>query len=177
VVREGLVGLADKDDWRDGATSALAEFDLDPPRSEVARQVVRHLAMQLGACDQGPFFCLCCVDERLVGADPDARRDHAVGVAVVAARDAHVSRQELAEALAGATRCPPAERLATGARRRAVRARLGRLGKLATDSMPTLASELKALAAEPLPEHVAHDDVWQAVCVHLLAEVGRPGLN
>ena len=35
----------------------------------------------------------------------------------------------------------------------------------------------KAIAAEPLPERPADDDVWQAVCVHLLAEVGRPQLN
>jgi hypothetical protein len=43
--------------------------------------------------------------------------------------------------------------------------------------MPELAVELKALAAEPLPDHAADDDVWREACLHLLAEVGRPELN
>jgi hypothetical protein len=56
-----------------------------------------------------------------------------------------------------------------------VRARLGRLGALATESMPDLAIALKALAAEP--ERPEDDDVWLEACAHLLAEVGRPDLN
>ena len=110
-------------------------------------------------------------------ADPCDRRAHALEAAVVAARNAAVPESELREALAGAMQCPPADRIATVARREAVRTRLGRLGELATESMPALAAELKAIAAEPLPERPADDDVWQAVCVHLLAEVGRPQLN
>ena len=43
--------------------------------------------------------------------------------------------------------------------------------------MPDLAVQLKALAAEPLPERAEEDDVWQEACVQLLAEVGRPDLN
>jgi hypothetical protein len=177
MVRDGLVRLSGEDDWEQGAAAALAEFDRDPPRSEVAREVVRYLAMQLGSADHPVVFCLCCIEEELTRAGPSDRRAHAVRVAVVARRDADVPAGEIQQALAGAARCPPAERLGTVERRAAIRTRLGRLGELATESMPELAVELKALAAEPLPERAADDDVWQEACLHLLAEVGRPELN
>jgi hypothetical protein len=133
--------------------------------------------MQLGSSDHPVFFCLCCIEEMLVRAEPTDRRAHAVRVAIVATRNAGVPAAEIQEALAGAARCPPAERIGTVERRAAVRARLGRLGELATESMPDLAVELKALAAEALPERPEDDDVWLEACVHLLAEVGRPDLN
>ncbi|MFL5962280.1 MAG: hypothetical protein ACJ757_05240 [Gaiellaceae bacterium] len=177
MIRDGLVRLAGQDGWERGAAAALAEFDRDPPRSEVAREVVRHLAMQLGSADHPVFFCLCCVEEAVVRAEPAERRAHAVRVAIVATRNAGVPTAEIQEALAGAAACPPAERLGTVERRRALRTRLGRLGELATESMPDLAVQLKALAAEGLPERAVDDDVWQEACVHLLAEVGRPELN
>jgi hypothetical protein len=177
MVREGIVRLSSLDGWEQGAAAALAEFDRDPPRSEVAREVVRHLAMQLGSADHPVFFCLCCIEEALVRAEPAGRRAHAVRVAIVARRNAGVPASELQDALVEAARCPPAARLGTVARREAIRTRLGRLGELAAESMPDLAVELKALAAEPLPERPEDDDVWQEACVHLLAEVGRPDLN
>jgi len=71
----------------------------------------------------------------------------------------------------------PVERLATEERRTAVRLRLGRVGRLGRDSIPALATELRALAVEPLPERALDDDVWGAVCTALLAEVARPDLN
>jgi hypothetical protein len=176
-VREGIVQLTGCEGWEKGAAEALAEFDRDPPRSEVAREVVRHLAMQLGSAEHPLFFCVCCVEEALVRAEPAERRAHAVRVAIVATRNAGVPPAELHAALADAARCPPAVRLGTVERRAAIRARLGRLGELATESMPELAVELKALAAERLPDRPEDDDVWQEACVHLLAEVGRPDLN
>jgi hypothetical protein len=177
MVREGIVRLSSQDGWEQGAAAALAEFDRDPPRSEVAREVVRYLAMQLGGADHPVFFCLCCIEEGLVRTEPPGRRGHAVRVAIVAARNAGVPASEIQAALADVAQCPPAERLGTAARRAAIRTRLGRLGELASESMPDLAVELKAIAAERLPEHAADDDVWQEACVHLLAEVGRPDLN
>lgn len=177
MVRAGIVRLSAWDGREQGAAAALAEFDRDPPRSEVAREVVRQLAMQVGNNDHPVFFCLCCIEEMLVRAQPAERRAHAVRVAIVATRNAGVPVAEIQEALAGAAHCPPAERLGTVERRAAVRTRLGRLGELGTESMPDLAVELKKLAAEPLPERAADDDVWQEACVHLLAEVGRPALN
>jgi hypothetical protein len=176
MVRDGLVGLSGQGGWEEGAGKALAEFDRDPPRSEVAREVVRYLAMQLGGAEH-PFFCLCCIEETLGRVEPADRRAHAVRVAIVATRNAGVPAGEIEEALADAARCPPAERLGTVERRAAIRTRLGRLGALATESMPDLAVELKALAAEPLPGRAEDDDVWEEACVHLLAEVGRPDLN
>ena len=177
MVREGLVRLCGLDGWEQGAVAALAEFDRDPPRSEVAREVVRHLAMQLGSEDHPVFFCLCCIEDALVRADPAERRAWAVRVAIVATRDAAVPSTEVEAALAGAARCQPAVLLGTVERRAAIRARLGRLGAFATESMTALAVELKALAAEPLPETPEADDVWQEACAHLLAEVARPELN
>ena len=177
MVRAGIVRLSACEGWEQGAAAVLAEFDRDPPRSEVAREVVRHLAMQVGSNDHPVFFCFCCIEEMVVRAEPAERRAHAARVAIVAKRNAGVPVAEIQEALAGAARCPPAERLGTVERRAAVRTRLGRLGELGTESMPDLAVELKKLAAEPLPEHAADDDVWQEACVHLLAEVGRPDRN
>ena len=177
MVREGIVRLSAIESWEQGAAAALAEFDRDPRSSEVAREVVRHLAMQLGSADHPVFFCLCCVEEALVRAEPAERRAHAVRVATVARRDAAVPTHEIQEALADATRHPPAERIGTLGRRQAIRTRLGRLGELATESMPELAAELKALAAEPLPERPEDDDVWHEACEQLLAEVAKPELN
>jgi hypothetical protein len=176
MVRDGLVGLSGQDGWEEGSAKALAEFDRDPPRSEVAREVVRHLAMQLAGSEH-PFFCVCCIEEALGRVEPADRRRHARRVAIVATRNAGVPVAEIEEALADGARCPPAMRLGTVERRAAIRTRLGRLGELATASMPDLAVELKALASEPLPERAEDDDVWQEACVHLLAEVGRPDLN
>jgi hypothetical protein len=177
MVRDGIVQLSGQEGWEQGGAAALAEFDRDPPRSEVAREVVRHLAMQIGSADHPVFFCLCCIEELLGRAEPADRRALGVRLAVVARRNAGVPAAEIQAALAGAARRPPAERLGTVERRAAIRTRLGRLGAFATESMPELAVELKALAAERLPDRPEDDDVWQEACVHLLAEVGRPDLN
>jgi hypothetical protein len=176
MVREGIVQLSGEDGWEQNAVAVLAEFDRDPPCSEVAREVVRYLAMQVGGADH-PFFCLCCIEEALGRAEPAERRAHAVRVATLASRNAGVPVVEIEEALADAARCPPAVRLGTVERRAAIRTRLGRLGALATESMPDLAVALKALASERLPDRPEDDDVWQEACVHLLAAVGRPDLN
>src|SRR5215218_6116179 len=66
-VREGLVQLAEKPDWSSGAAAAIQELDLKSGRSDVAREVVCHLAMQLGQADQPFCACLCCIDEELEG--------------------------------------------------------------------------------------------------------------
>jgi hypothetical protein len=177
LVRDGIVRLSARDEWEAAGAAALAEFDRDPPASDVAREVVRYLAMQVGHVGLPFGFCLCCVEEALRGAEPSDRRGHALRVAVVAARAADVPRDELRKALAGAAWRDPADRIGTVERRMAVRTRLGRLGELATESMPPLALALKAIAAEPLPADAAGDDVWQAAAAHLLREVGRPELN
>jgi hypothetical protein len=177
LVRDGIVRHSADDEWEAAAVAALAEFDRDPPASGVAREVVRYLAMQVGHLGLPFGFCLCCVEEALRRAGPPDRRGHALRVAVVGARAADVPRDELREALAGAALRDPADRLGTVERRRAVRACLGRLGELATESMRPLALALKAIAAEPLPADAADDDVWQEAAAHLLREVARPELN
>jgi hypothetical protein len=178
-IREGLVRVAaDKDkDWERAAAAALVEFDRAPRQAEVSREVVRHLAMQLGGTDHPVFFCLDCLAESMSDAEPRGRRELAARAAILARRNAAVPEVEIREALAGAPACSPSERLGTVERRLAVRSRLGRLGELGRDSMPTLAAELRAIAGEPLPERAVDDDVWEVTCAALLTDVARPELN
>jgi hypothetical protein len=177
LIREGLVRLAADEGWEQGAATALAEFDRSPRDADVSREVVRHLAMQLGSNDHPVFFCLLCIDETLPRVEPGGRRELACRVAIVARRNAAVSEAEAREALAGFGSRAPATRLGTLERRQAVRARLGRLGALGEESMPGLAAELRAIAAEPLPKRVEDDDVWAVACTALLADVARPERN
>ena len=151
MVREGLVSLHRQDEWRSGAEAALAEFDRDPQRAEVAREVVRHLALDLSNEDMPFLFCVHCLEEHLGNAAPKERRA--------------IARLGLAD------------ELGTRERRRAVRRRLGRLATFGRTSVPRLAAELQVIAGEPLPTDPAEDDAWQVVLAHLLAEVAMPELN
>jgi hypothetical protein len=175
-VREGIMRLGAKDAWRAGAERALEEFDRDPPRSEVAREVVRHLAMQLSFDDCSSFFCLDCLDIAVSAAEPADRRALAVRAAAVASTSAVIPAAELAVAR-GAVHRSPVLRLGTRDRRIAVRTRLRRLGELGRASIPHLAAELRAIGAEPVPASAADDDVWEVACTHLLNAEVRPELN
>lgn len=173
-VREGLVELADEDDWRAAAESALVELDRDPYAAEIAREVTRHLAMELSHEDTPFFFCVHCLDLGVEAAPAAERRALAREVAVLARRDAAVPRNRVAAAM----RMPQGvERLGTRERRLAVRRRLGRIGSLGRASLPSLGPQLRALAAEPLPENAGEDDVWAVVVAALVEEVMQPALN
>ena len=63
AVREGLVRLAEDAEWSEGASESIEALDVDSGRSEIAREVVRHLAMQLGQADQ-PILCLSLLHRR-----------------------------------------------------------------------------------------------------------------
>jgi hypothetical protein len=117
------------------------------------------------------------LEERLSHAPAESRRALARQVAIVARRNVEVPESEVAAALAGAVNEPPIERLGTRERRAAVRARLGRIGSLAEQSMPILAAELRLIGDEALSPLAADDDVWAVVCEALLADVARPELN
>ena len=178
LIRQGLERAAALgDDWATAAATALGELERSPSGAPVTRAVVQHLAMQLGGADHPVFFCLDCLDQAMSAAPPAERRALAVQVAILATRNAAVPEAELRAALATAALHPPAVRLATVARREAVRARLGRLGAFGRTSMPVLAAELTKIAAEPLPERAEEDDVWQEACAYLLREEVRPELN
>jgi hypothetical protein len=177
LIRAGLERLAARDGWEQAATAALREFDRAPQEAKVTREVIRCLAMQVGGEDQPPFFCLDCLDDAAARVAPSERRPLARRAALVARRNAAVPDDELRAVLADVASSSPLARLGTVERRAAVRARLGRLGELGRNSMPTLASELRALAAEPLPARAEDDDVWEEVCTLLLADLARPDLN
>jgi hypothetical protein len=174
-VREGLVSLCRKDEWRSGAEAALAELERDPRQAQVAREVVRHLALDLSNEDTPFLFCVHCVDEQLGNAPRDEWRAIAVQAAVVARRNAAVPRNHLEAQVARLGRA--SHGLGTTERRRAVRNRLGRIATLGRSSIPRLAAQLRAIADEPLPPDPADDDAWQVVLAYLLAEVAMPELN
>lgn len=177
-VRDGLGRVAAHgEDWAPAARAALVEFERTRKRSPVARAVTQHLAMGLGDLDVPFLFCPCCIDEAVAHADRPARRGLALQAAILARRNAEVGDDEVQAALRRTGSQSPVDRLATKERRTAVRRRLGRVGRLGRDSIPALATELRALADEPLPERALDDDVWCAVCTALLAEVARPDLN
>jgi hypothetical protein len=176
-IRTGLERVAALgEDWERAAAEALAELERDSRQAAITAAVVQDLAVQLSQADHPPFFCTCCIEEGLSRAPADGRRERALEMAIVARRNAAVPRSELAAALANAPNDRPADRLGTRERRAAVRARLGRIGALASASMPALAAELRAIGEEPLPR-AADDDVWAVVCEALLADVARPELN
>ena len=177
MIRDGLARLSGQEGWERAAAAALVAFDQAPRESEVAREVIRCLAMQVGGADEPGFFCLDCLDDGLMRVEPAQRRALARRAAVVARRNAAVPEDELRAALADVAVRSPLAALGTRERRAAVRGRLGRMGELGRSSMPTLAGELRALAAEPLPARAEDDDVWEEVCTLLLAGLARPDLN
>jgi len=178
AIREGLVRVAELGDgWQRAATAALAELDGSSSRAEVVPAVVQHLAMQLSQEDHPGGFCVCCVDEVVREAPREERRGLARSVAIVARRNAAIPEPELRAALAASISEPPVRSLASSERREAVRARLGRIGRVARQSMPELAAELEAIGAEALPERPEDDDVWCEVCELLLADLAQPELN
>jgi hypothetical protein len=177
-IRDGLLGLAAGEaEWRAAATAALIEFDRCPRRSEVARAVVQRLAMDVSQRDHPPLFCVCCLDLEVAAAPREERRALALRIAIVARRDAGVSDAELRSALAGAVSRSVVEGVGSAERRAAVRRRLGRIGRLGAQSVEALATELQAIAREPLPRTAGEDDVWNAVCEELLADIALPELN
>jgi hypothetical protein len=173
-IRDGLERLRADEDWRIAAGPALAELERVHQGAEVSREVVRHLAMQLSHADVPLFFCLDCLNDVVAGVPHEQRRPLATQAAVVARRDAAVTREELSAVVAAPT---AADRLGTPERRRAVRRRLGRLADLGAVSLRALARELRSLADEPLPSTPAEDEVWQVVVAALLADVATPELN
>lgn len=173
-VRDGIARAAELgEDWRDAAGRAAVEFERAPRQSELTRAAVQQLAWQIGQEGAPPLFCLCCIDEAVANAPPAERRLHARQAAVLAVRAANVPDEEVKAAF---TACAPG-RLARDERRSAVRQRLGRLGRHGRESLRALAAELEQIAAEPLPEDAALDDIWEVVVHTLLAAYARPEYN
>jgi hypothetical protein len=177
-IRAGLGRVASHgSEWRQAADDALTALASAPRAAQVTRAVVQDLAAQLSATDHPPLFCTCCIDEALEHVPPERRREVAREVAIVAARNAAFSEEELRDAARLVRMDDAVAQLATPARRRAVRERLARIGRLARTSMPGLARELEAIGRERPPECPADDDVWRELCEFVLDRVRRPELN
>jgi hypothetical protein len=158
IIREGLTRLAERDEWANAVTAAIVEFERDPRVAEVTRAVIRHLAMQLSQEDTPAFFCADCLDAAIEKASDGDRRALAIQTAVVSVRSEASTAGDVGQ-------------------RRAVRDRLGRIGRLGRESVPALSSELVAIASEPLPARAEDDDVWDFVAQESLRRRMRPDLN
>jgi len=158
IIREGLTRLAERDEWANAVTAAIVEFERDPRVAEVTRDVIRHLAMQLSQEDTPAFFCADCLDAAIEQASDGDRRALAIQTAVVSVRSEASTAGDVGQ-------------------RRAVRDRLGRIGRLGRESVPALSSELVAIASEPLPARAEDDDVWDFVAQESLRRRMRPDLN
>jgi hypothetical protein len=177
-IRAGLERVAAQGpEWRQSCDEALAALERAPREAPVTRAVVQELAWHLSSLDHPPFFCTCCVEEGLATAPAELRREVARGVAIVAVRNVAFSDEELRAAARLVSADDAVGQLATPARRRAVRERLARIGRLARTSMPDLARELEAIGREPPPERPGDDDVWRELCDFVLDRVRRPELN
>lgn len=154
MIREGLGRLGQRETWRAGVERALAEFDLDPRKAEVTREVVCHLAMELSHESVPVFFCIDCLEEQISYAGSNRRRTLALQAVSVVQRAIDPND-------------PSIQTRAT------VRSRLGRLGGLGRESVPNLAAELRLIAAETVPASPESDDVWRAVRDAKRAEVAH----
>jgi hypothetical protein len=175
LIRERVAALGKREEWAAFAAGAEADLDRDPRRADVAREVVRHLAMQLAQHRTPVFFCLHCLEEQIAFLPaPGASRELALQAALATCRTVEVSENELRAAV----RNPAAvQQLGTPERRVGVRRHVARLAAAAADTLPHLALALQAIAAEPLPAASRSDDVWQVVVSHLVAEAAAAKLN
>jgi hypothetical protein len=157
--------------------AAKADLATGPTRSRFARAALEQAAGELAFAELEPVHCILCVEEGLWRTPPEQRAAVALRVARCASRVAAVPPNELRAALvSGALGSRPgnaAVAVATDPRREAVRAWLGRLAELGKKSVPTLAAELRALAAGPLPP-VDDDAVWRETVAGLVAGLVEP---
>jgi hypothetical protein len=157
--------------------AAQADLAGGPRRSRFARAVVEQAAHELAFAELQPVHCILCVEERLWRTPPEERAAVALRVARCASRIADVPQEELRAALVkgalGSEDRNAAVAVATDARRETVREWLRRLAELGEKSVPTLAGELRTLAAVPLPP--ADDDVvWRETVAGLVEGLVEP---
>jgi hypothetical protein len=176
VLRE-VAAESKEEDWRTAAQQAIHELERVGRRSEIARAVVERFAQEFGHEGVPWTFCIDCLEGEAANSPPEARRAVALRSAVVCGQGDDDLTRELRRELGRSSPTTALERLGTPARRAAARGRLGRIASLGAQSVPTLAGELARIAAEPLPEHAADDEVWCAVCEEVLASSIRADLN
>lgn len=154
LVEETLVDQAKRSDFvADALEDALADLELGPLRSRLGVDVLAQAAVDLA---EHSFFledCLDCIEEGLGHAPPDRHPGlvarAAAALALRGAPDFGVERPDDDE-------------------RREARTRVLSMAELGLESLPRLASALRALAGEPLPP-LREDAVLQAVMQRRLA--------
>jgi len=157
--------------------AARKDLAAGPRRSRLARAFLEQAAFELAFAEQEPVHCILCVEELLRANPPSERRALVLRLARCASRAAAVPQAELRAAVAGAALGKGPEDsaavVATDARRRAVRQWLLRLADLGSRSVPTVAAELRVLAADPLPP-ADQDLVWRETVAGLVAQLVEP---
>jgi hypothetical protein len=157
--------------------AAQDDLAAGPRRSRFARAVLEQTAHEQAFAELQPVHCILCVEEGLWRTPPEERAAVALRVARCASRIADVPQEELRAALVagalGSEHGNAAVALATDARRGAVREWLRRLAELGEKSVPTLAGELRTLAAGPLPP-VDADAVWRETVAGLVDGLVEP---
>lgn len=154
LVEETLVDQAKRSDFvADALEDALTDLELGPLRSRLGVDVLAQAAVDLA---EHSFFledCLDCIEEGLGHAPPDRHPGlvarAAAALALRGAPDFGVERPDDDE-------------------RREARTRVLSMAELGLESLPRLASALRALAGEPLPP-LREDAVLQAVMQRRLA--------
>ncbi len=175
-IREGLTARAASGGWADEPAAVLADLDARGKESLIAHAVVQHLAQNVGNEGLNPFFCVCCIDERIENAPPSEHRRIACEVAQIAIRDIEIGDDELGSAARGSPVSAFATALATDERREAVRVRLRRIARLGATSVPALARELDSVLDETLPADPVEDVLWLAFCDSLVERL-EPAFN
>jgi hypothetical protein len=162
---------------RKSVRAARRDLAAGPRRSRLARAFLVQAAFELAFAEQEPVHCLLCVEELLRATPPSERRAVALRLSRMASRAAAVPESEVrlavAEATLGKGPRDAASVVATDDRRRAVREWLLRLAELGSTSVPTLAAELHALVAGPLPP-IQQDDVWRETVAGLISGLIEP---
>jgi len=174
-LRDSLSGLADASPGcRHRARLALADLELSHGLSELARAFVLQCAVQYA--HDGLLICLCCIEEGLVHLEPARGRSAALDVARVAARDVDLPEAEVKSALRESALNPRRlpERLATDARREAMRRRIGRIAALSARSLPLVSRELRRALEQSRQAAPADDELWATLCRAVAGDVTLP---
>ena len=161
------------------ARRAVADLDASHAASELVRAFFVQCASEYAHDGLPVMFCLCCIEEGLKHLEPARGRIAACEVAQVAVRDVDLPEDEVAAALRAFALNPGAiaGRLATDARREAMRRRIDRIAALSSRSLPLLSQELRRALEQSRLADPADDELWATLCHAVAAEVAAPELN
>jgi hypothetical protein len=180
-LREALDEMAAEEGrCRHRAERALEELEALHALSQIVRAVVHQVAVQHAYESLPLFFCLCCIEESLADTDAYTARARVCEIARVADRELEIPHEEIVAAVRRVPLRPELVPglLATDERREAMRARLTRIARLGSRSLPRVSAELRhAVAASIAAADPAADELWVALCKALVDDAVVPEMN